>query len=204
LADDHAVVRAGLRMLLEAQPDLEVVAEASSGEEALEAAQRTQPHIAVVDLSMPEVNGVETIRRLRESAPQARIVVLTMHDDAGSVRAAFAAGAAAYVVKKAADRDLILAIRAVTAGRSYLAVDLAAELEGSGHALPGGPTLSAREEQVLELLAMGHTNREIAERLRIGVKSVETYRARLREKLGARSRADLVRVAIELGIVTKQ
>jgi DNA-binding NarL/FixJ family response regulator len=205
LADDHAVVRTGLRLLLETQPDMAVVSEASSGEEAVRCAERANPHVVILDLSMPG-GGIESIRRIRERAPRARVVVLTMHDDRAYVREAFSAGAAGYVVKRAADRDLLAAIRTVAAGHSYVDVDLADALGGHDEDPRErlSRELSDRELQVLQLLARGFTNVQIAQQLAIGIKTAETYRTRLRRKLGLESRADIVDAAIEAGLLPKR
>ena len=200
LADDHAILRAGVRMLLDAQPDMAVVAEAADGEEAIRRAGDTQPDVAVVDLTMPGLSGVETLERLRREVPTTRLVVLTMHDDPAYARMTLAAGAAGHVIKDAESAELLAAIRAVHRGRTFIQVGA----EATGESAPprtAAPTLSPRERQVLALLARGHTNREVADRLSLSVKTVETHRARLSDKLGLHSRADLVRFAIELGLL---
>lgn len=204
LADDHAIMRAGLRMLLEAQPDMTVVAEASDGEEAVRRAHVTHPDVAVIDLTMPGLSGVETLQRLRRELPATRLLVLTMHDDPGYARMAQAAGAAGHVIKDAQSAELLAAIRAVHRGQAFVHVRAdgpaaAAETRRLGPA----PALSPRERQVLDLLAHGHTNREVADRLVLSVKTVETHRARLSDKLGLHSRADLVRLALELGLLKR-
>jgi two-component system, NarL family, response regulator NreC len=199
LADDHAILRAGLRMLLAAQPDMTVVAEAADGEEAVRRAVETRPDVAVVDLTMPGLSGVETLARLGHEVPDTRLLVLTMHDDPGYARVALAAGAAGHVVKDAESAVLLAAIRAVHRGRTFVHVGSGAS--ASPPVAVGAPPLSPRERQVLELVVHGHTNREVADRLSLSVKTVETHRARLSEKLGLRSRADLVRFAIELGLL---
>jgi len=201
LADDHAILRAGLRMLLAAQPDMTVVAEAADGEEAVRRALATRPDVAVIDLTMPGLSGVETLGRLRREVPATRLLVLTMHDDPGYARVALAAGASGHVVKDAESAELLTAIRTVHRGRTFVRVGV------SSPAAPppasAAPPLSPRERQVLDLLVHGHTNREVADRLSLSVKTVETHRARLSEKLGLRSRADLVRFAIELGLLQR-
>lgn len=200
LADDHAILRAGLRMLLDAQPDMAVVAEAGDGEEAIRRAGGSRPDVAVVDLSMPGLTGVETLERMRREVPATRLLVLTMHDDPGYARLALAAGASGHVIKDAESAELLAAIRAVHRGRTF--VQVGTEPEPSAPTdRPPVPPLSPRERQVLELLAHGHTNREVADRLSLSVKTVETHRARLSDKLGLHSRADLVRLAIELGLL---
>jgi two-component system, NarL family, response regulator NreC len=200
LADDHAILRAGLRMLLDAQPDMAVVAEAADGEEAIRRAGDSQPDVAVVDLTMPGLSGVETLERLRREVPATRLLVLTMHDDPAYARLALAAGAAGHVIKDAESAELLAGIRAVHRGRTFVQMGGVAA-DTLVPARPAAPALSPRERQVLELLAHGHTNREVADRLSLSVKTVETHRARLSDKLGLHSRADLVRLAIELGLL---
>ena len=210
LADDHAVLRAGLRMLIDAQPDMAVVAEAGDGDEAIRRVSTVPTDVAVVDLAMPGIGGIETIRRLREQAPDTRVLVLTMHDDPAYPRVALAAGASGYVTKDVDGPDVLSAIRAVARGRTYVqcGVTMARDDAAPGGLLPAEsapsarPSLSARERQVLELLARGYTNRQAAERLFLSVKTVETYRARLGEKLGLRTRSDLVRFALSLGLLS--
>ena len=205
LADDHAILRAGLRMLLDAQSDMVVVGEAADGEEALRQARATRPDVAVVDLTMPGLSGVETLQRLRRELPLTRLLVLTMHDDPGYARLAFAAGAAGHVVKDRESAELLAAIRAVHRGRTFVQVDTG-ELPAEVDPEPPSPlaALSAREREVLGLLARGHTNREVAGILALSVKTVETHRARLSDKLGLSGRADIVRVAIAYGVFTSQ
>ncbi len=199
LADDHAILRAGLRMLLDAQPDMLVVGEAADGEEAVRRALVTRPDVAVVDLTMPGLSGVETLQRLRRELPSARLLVLTMHEDPGYARMAQAAGASGHVIKDSDSSELLSAIRAVHRGRTFVQVGAGAETLDHA-ALPAMPTLSPRELQVLRLLARGHTNREVAALLTLSVKTVETHRSRLGDKLGARTRAELVRIAAQLGL----
>jgi two-component system response regulator NreC len=198
LADDHAVLRAGVRLLVDAQPDLTVVAEAADGESAIEKARETSPDVVVLDLTMPHTEPLATIRELVQLGT--RVVVLTMHDDSAYTESALAAGALGYVVKRAADVELLAAIRAVQRGRRFV---VAGSLRAGRLARGGGAfrPLSAREKQVVGLIGHGFTNREIAERLEVGLKSVETFRARACDKLGLRSRADLVRHALQMGLV---
>lgn len=205
LADDHAVLRAGLKALLNAQPDLQVVGEAGDGHACLSAAVQLQPDVILLDLHMPHCNGLEALTELRRQAPKSRVLVLTMHDDAGYLRQVLALGGAGYVLKQAADTELLSAIRTVYNGGVFL---------HPGHtkvlledALPTPPPsppsddllarLSERELEVLRLIALGHANKEIADALYLSVKTVETYKARLMEKLGLNSRAALVRFALE-------
>jgi len=208
IVDDHAMVRKGLRMMLEAQSDMQVVGEAGSVQEALEVAARVRPQIITLDLSMPGPSGVASVERLRKAVPDARIIVVTMHDDPAYVRTAIAMGAAGYVNKSAADTELIAAIRAVSRGRVFIDVGDAATLESilAPGTAPGGKSpvesLSAREREVLQQVARGFTNQQIADEVGLSVKTIESYRARLMKKLGLKERSDLVRLAIELGLVT--
>jgi DNA-binding NarL/FixJ family response regulator len=206
LADDHAVLRTGLRMLIGSQRDLEVVAEASDGDEAVRKAAALRPDVALVDITMPGSGGIKAIERIRQAAPDTRVLVLTMHDVPAYLRAALAAGATGYVVKRAADSDLLAAIRGVHRGRTVLDPALSVRVVQGGLRLraPAGPTpaalLSQREREVLELVAQGYTNQQIADHLGLSVKTIETYRARLVEKLGLQSRAELVRYALDSGL----
>jgi DNA-binding NarL/FixJ family response regulator len=207
IADDHAVLRAGLRMLLDAQADIEVVGEVGDGWAVSRQARVLRPDVVLMDLSMPGPQSGEVIRRVLTACPTTRVLILTMHDDAAYLASAMAAGAAGYVVKKVADSELLLAIHAVHAGRTF--VDLTQTV--GPPPTPGGEQggtdrerpkdLSRREREVLRLLAEGHSNQQIADQLRVSVKTVETYRTRLRQKLGLKGRADLYRFAAESGIL---
>ena len=208
LADDHTLVRQGLAGMLRAAEGVDVVAEAADGSEAVEKALATRPDVAVLDITMPRLGGLEATRRIRKALPQTRVLVLTMHEDPAYVRSALAAGASGYLAKSAADSALIAGIRAVARGRIFVEVEgreakeaLAEPGRVSSEAVAPIATLSAREREVLVLLAQGHTNRAIAERLGLSVKTVESYRARLMQKLGLDSRAELTRLAIDLGLV---
>lgn len=207
IVDDHAMVRKGLRMSMEAHHDLEVVGEAGNLQEAIEAAAKLQPQIITLDLTMPGPSGVASVERLRAAVPTARVIVVTMHDDPAYVRSAIAMGAAGYVNKSAADTELISAIRAVARGRVFIDVGDAGTLESilSPSTLAPGKTpidtLSDREREVLRQVARGYTNQQIADEIGLSVKTVESYRARLMKKLGLKERADLVRLAIEMGII---
>lgn len=206
LVDDHAILRTGLRLLISAQEDMEVAGEAGSTQEGIEQAERLSPDVALIDLSLPGEGGIEAIRRLRASRPRTRTIALTMHDDAAYLRSVLAAGGAGYVVKRAADAELLTAIRAVHDGQPFfdLTLDQATPqnpddpLHASEAALA---RLTQRERQVLLLLAHGHTHSEIGVQLGISIKTVETHRARLSEKLGLKSRADLVRLALDAGLL---
>jgi DNA-binding NarL/FixJ family response regulator len=211
IVDDHAVLRAGLRMLINSQEDLEVIGEAADGAEALEQAGVLQPDLVLMDITMPGGGGILAIPAVLKACPKTRVLVLTMHDDATYLRATMEAGATGYLVKSAADTELLTAIRTVAAGRTFVDLPgfaLAAPdaLTTERRAEPAGPCdqpspLSEREHEVLALVAQGHSNREVADRLGISIKTVETYRARLMEKLDLHSRADLVRYALEQGLL---
>lgn len=208
LADDHSVLRSGLRLLLDGHSDMEVAGEAGDGVQALELAGRLKPDVAVVGLAMP-AGGVELVGRLRSAVPATPVLVLTMHHHPAYLQGAIAAGAAGFVVKRVADRELISAIRAVGAGDTLVVAGLAREAAGlvePGPQMPGGrreglALLSPREQEVPRLLAPGYTNQEIAETLFLSVKTVETHRSRIMNKLGLTRRAELVRFAIEHGLV---
>ena len=204
IADDHAVLRAGLRMLLEAQQDMAVAGEAGDGVEVTRKARELRPDVVLMDLSMPGPPSGEVIRQVLKACPGTRVLILTMHDDPSYLASALAGGAAGYVVKKVADSELLLAIRAVHAGRTFVDLTQAhvtsPALEAAGTRRPPRP-LSPRERDVLRLLAQGHSNQQIADQIGISVKTVETYRTRLREKLGLSGRADLYRFAVESGML---
>lgn len=201
IADDHAVVRSGLRMLLNAQADMEVVGEAGDGAETLSQVAELAPDVLTLDLSMPGLSGIKLIERLRRDAPRTRVLVLTMHDDPAFLRAVLGAGGTGYVVKKASDGELLTAIRSVHRGQIYVGAGLADRLDGEPPAGGSGDLLTARELDVLRGLAQGETNKEIAARLFLSVKTIDTYRARLMEKLGLHSRAELVRYAFATGLL---
>jgi len=212
LADDHAILRAGLKLLLDAQPDMEVVGEASNGARALAMAEELRPDLILLDLTMPGLGGLDVLRSLKDIAPGSRVLVLTMHDDRSYLQQALALGAAGYVVKKAVDSELLNAIRAVMRGEKYVHSAMMDKLltldtaEPPAVAASSGGTdrwasLSNRELDVLRLVALGHTNSEIADQLALSVKTVETYRARGMEKLGLSTRAQLVRDALAQGIL---
>jgi two-component system response regulator NreC len=208
IADDHAILRSGLRLLIGGQPDMQVVGEAGDFAEAIRLARELCPDVITLDLTMPGGSGLAAMDALRAAAPSARILVLTMHEDPAYVRSALAAGASGYLAKSAADSALIAAVRSVARGRIFVELrdrETKQTLEAPDRAATESPapiaTLSAREREVLVLLAEGHTNRAIAERLGLSVKTVESYRARLLQKLGLGSRAELTRLAIDLGLV---
>jgi two component transcriptional regulator, LuxR family len=208
LADDHAVLRSGLRLLLEAQPDLKVIGEAGDSRTTLQLAAELQPDLILLDVNMPGLTGLDALPMLRKLAPAARVLILTMHDDEGYLRHALKSGASGYVPKKAVDSELISAVRAVLRGEIYVHPSLTKMLLGDmlPEAAPAAAdpweALSEREREVLRAVALGHTSAEIAERLSLSTKTVETYRARGMEKLGLRSRAALVQFALARGLLS--
>lgn len=207
IADDHSVLRSGLRMLFSAQSDIDVVGEAADGLEVTRRVRELRPDVVLLDLSMPGPPSGDVIRAVLQASPKTRVLVLTMHDDAAYLSSALSAGASGFLVKKAADSELMSAVRAVHAGRTF--VDLtqtSAFTPFSRDENAGGQTqppkkLSRREREVLALLAQGHSNQQIADGIRLSVKTVETYRTRLSEKLGLKGRAELYRFASESGIL---
>jgi DNA-binding NarL/FixJ family response regulator len=205
LADDHAVVREGLKALINAQPQMEVIGEAGDGATACQEVPELQPDVAVMDVSMPGVNGAQATSQLKQTCPNVKVLALTVHEDKGYLRLLLEAGASGYVLKRAAAEELIHAIRTVSTGGVYLDPTLAGKVVGSfvrapaGKSAPEGGDLSDRESEVLRLIAAGYTNKQIASQLDVSVKTVETYKARSMEKLGLDSRADLVRYALQRG-----
>jgi two-component system response regulator NreC len=200
LADDHSVVRSGLRMLLDNESDFEVVAEASDVESARRYVRGHRPAVLVLDLNMPGGSSLKAIPTIRAEAPATQIVVLTMQQEPAFAREALGAGALGYVLKEAADDELVEAVRRAAAGESYLNPKLGARI--ASEPLPGPPDdLSEREVDVLRLIALGHTNAEIAEQLFLSVRTVETHRAHIQQKLRRSTRAELVGYALERGLV---
>src|SRR4051812_24068399 len=202
LADDHVVVREGLKALVNAQLGMTVVGEAADGLTACHEVKRLQPDVVVMDVSMPGLTGSQATERLRLECPPVRVLALTVHEDKGYIRQLLAAGAAGYVLKRAAPEELIHAIRVVAGGGVYLDPTMAGKVVGGFVRRPpdgAGGELSDREAEVARLTAAGHSNKEIAGRLDLSVKTVETYRARALEKLGLQGRADLVRYAVQQG-----
>jgi DNA-binding NarL/FixJ family response regulator len=203
IADDHGIVRSGLRMLIDRQPDMTVVAEAKDGVDALERAQAEHPDVAVLDVSMPRMTGLQAAREIRSHAPNTRVLMLSMHDDDRYFFESLEAGAAGYVLKRAADTDLIEALRTVAAGRTFLSDETQASLMREwqeGRSKPESP-LTPRELEVVKLIAEAFTNKQIAETLRLSEKTVESHRSNLLTKLGMRDRVELVRYAIKSGLV---
>jgi len=203
LADDHAVVRSGLRLLLERTGDLQVVSEAGTADDALRTVLGHKPAVLVLDLNMPgPLSSLDAIPRVAEASPGTRVVVLTMQEDPEFARRALRAGAAGYVLKEAADAELVEAIRRAAAGETYLTPSLGAALAAAPPAPSGPPDdLSEREVEVLRLIALGHTNAEIAGRLYLSVRTVESHRAHIQQKLRLSTRAELVRYALDRGLL---
>ena len=204
IVDDHAVVRSGLRLLLDKEEDIEVVGEAGSADEAVRAARQHQPDVILLDVVMPGRSGIEAAPALREAAPETKLLVLSMQDDPSYVREAFSAGAMGYVLKEAADTEVVAAVREVAGGGRYVHPALGARLaaaEAEARARADSDPLSEREREVLRLLALGHTNQEIAKMLYISVRTAETHRAHIMQKLRLSTRAELVRHALESGLL---
>jgi two-component system response regulator NreC len=204
IVDDHAVVRSGLRLLLEAEDDMTVVGEAGTAREAVFELRSSQPDVVLMDVAMPGGSGIDVIPQLLHEAPETKILMLSMQDDPSYVRQAFDAGASGYVLKEAADAEVVAAVRDVAEGRSYVNPALGARLvaaESEARKRAEADPLSDREREVLRLLALGHTNQEIAKMLYISVRTAETHRAHIMQKLNLRSRADLVRHALASGLL---
>jgi len=202
VADDHAVVRAGLKLVLEAEPDIEIVAEAVDMDSTLQKVRAHRPAVLVLDLNMPGGPSLSHIPALLESSPDTRIVVLTMQEDPAFAREALRAGAAGYVLKEAANAELAQAIRQALEGGTYLQPELGARLAAEPPAPEGPPDdLTERELEVLKLIALGYTNAEIGEQLFLSVRTVESHRAHIQHKLRLQSRADLVRYALDHGLL---
>ena len=212
IVDDHAILRAGLKMLVNAQVDMEVVSEAPDGEKAIQAARNTRPDVALLDLTMPRVGGMQALQEMARNCRETRVLVLTMHDDPAYLRSALAAGASGYLLKRAVDAELIAAIRAVHRGGVFVDPRLANVLvqdvlaKRSARTRPTRPVniLSDRELQVLRLVARGYTSAQIAKQIFVSVKTVETYRSRFAEKLGLRTRRDVIRFAVQMGLLTPE
>jgi DNA-binding NarL/FixJ family response regulator len=205
LADDHKILREGLRSLLHTYPGMSVVGEAANGREVLEQAAELKPDIVVMDLSMPQLNGLQATERLKARHPQIKVIALTAHDDASYLSQVCRAGAVGYVLKHSAGEELLKAIEAVARGGVYFEADLAGKAltlkghTGGSRGEAASAELSDREQEVLRLVAWGFSNKEVANELEVSVKTVETYRVRIAEKLGLRSRAQLVQYALRQG-----
>jgi DNA-binding NarL/FixJ family response regulator len=202
IADDHGIVRSGLRLLLERQPDIEVVAEAADGAEARELAVRERPDLAILDVKMPKLTGLQATREIKQQAPEVSVLILSMHDDERYLFEALKAGASGYVLKAQADTDLLAAIRAVERGEPFLTPEAQRTLikdvleRGSS-----GEELTPREEEIVKLVAEAHTTKQIAGLLHLSEKTVENHRANAMRKLGMRDRVELVRYAIRRGLI---
>jgi two-component system response regulator NreC len=206
IVDDHAVVRSGLKLVLESEEGIEPVGEAGSARDAIFEARSTKPDVILLDVVMPDQSGIEVIPTLLKENPEAKVLVLSMQDDPQYVREAFAAGASGYVLKEAADREVVAAVREVAAGGRYVHPELGARLvtaESEERRRAEEDPLSERESDVLRLLALGHTNQEIAKQLFISVRTAETHRSHIMQKLRLSSRAELVRYALERGLLEK-
>ncbi|MDI1263507.1 MAG: response regulator transcription factor [bacterium] len=200
LADDHPFILLALRQLVMAAADFEVVGEATTGLEALSMVRSTTPDVAVIDVGMPRMNGIMLARKIREEQPSVKVLILTAHEDEAHLKQALAAGASGFVVKRSATTTLIPAIRAAITGGTFVDPLVSGRLNGSmPDASIGADELSPREREVLKLTALGYATKEIADLMAIGGKSVETYRSRASEKLGLKSRADIVRFALSEG-----
>ena len=209
IAEDHRIVRDGLRMLLQSEPDFVIVAEAENGREAIARAKETRPDLAILDISMPDLSGLEATRLIKTESPQTQVLILTMHESDEYFFRALQAGASGYVLKKAATQDLIAAARAVARGEAFLYPSVAKKLIGDyvrrvqpGAEEGGYTSLSDREREVLLLLAQGLSNREIADRLAITQSTLQTHRSHILEKLGWRTTADLIKYAVQHGLVS--
>ena len=204
IADDHAVVRSGLRLLLEREDDLEPIAEAGDGKEAAALVAKLKPEVVLLDVVMPGGGGVEAAAAIQQCSPETRILMLSMQDDPTYVREAFAAGASGYVLKDAADSELVDAIRRVAGGEQYVHPALGARLVSEpDRAVEPADSLSDREREVLRLLALGYTNQEIAQQLFVSVRTVEAHRSHILTKLRVSTRAELVRHAIDTGLLAE-
>ena len=204
VVDDHAIVRSGLRRVLDAEPDIETVSEAENAERAVFEAMEHKPDIVLMDVVMPGKSGIEGLPALLQAVPSAQVLILSMQDDPRYVREAFEAGASGYVLEEAADTEVITAVRAVAAGERYVHPALGARLlaaELADRKRADADPLSEREREVLRLLALGHTNQEIAKLLYISVRTAETHRAHIMQKLRLSTRAQLVRYAIDQGLL---
>jgi DNA-binding NarL/FixJ family response regulator len=210
LADDHPVVLAGIKALLQEAPEITLIGEATTGSAALQMIRDHLPDVAIIDISMPDLNGIDLATQLAQTCPKVKILALTVHEDRAYIQPLLRAGARGYLLKRSAAEDLVRAIRAIASGGTYLdpaiadrAISDSARNGRSDSAQPGSPeSLSQREDEVLRLTAQGHSNKEIAARLDVSSKTVETYKTRAAEKLGLRTRADIVRYGASHGWLT--
>jgi DNA-binding NarL/FixJ family response regulator len=208
LADDHTILRAGLKMMLNAQPDMEIVGEAQDGRQAIQEAQRLQPDVILMDITMPDLNGIEATRQIKRVLTEVKILVLTMHENDEYVFQALRAGASGYMLKEAADTELITAIHVIKSGQFYLSPTAQSVVVGdylqrvrTGEERDSYSSLTEREREILKLVAEGHTNNQIAERLIISPKTVDTHRTHVMDKLNLHSRAELVKYAMRRGLL---
>lgn len=208
LADDHTILRAGLKMMLNAQPDIEVVGEAQDGRQALQEAQRLQPDLVLMDITMPDMNGIEATKQIKKLLPDIKVLVLTMHEHDEYVFQTLRAGASGYMLKEAADTELITALRVIQSGQFYLSPAAQSVMVGdylqrvrTGEEKDSYSSLTEREREILKLVAEGFTNNQIAERLVISPKTVDTHRTHIMDKLNLHSRAELVKYAIRRGLL---
>lgn len=208
LADDHKIMREGLRSLLAVTPGVEVVGEAGDGRTAVQLALKLAPDVVVMDIGMPDLNGVDATRQIKSRAPQTKVIALSLHSDERFIAGMFKAGASGYLLKDGAFEELARAIRTVAAGHTYLCPRVARTVikdylrDAQAMAVAGGPALSDREREVLQLVAEGWSTKEIAGRLDVSVKTVETHRARIMERLGVRSVAELTKYAVREGLTS--
>ena len=210
LADDHAMIRDGVKALINGELDMEVVGEASDGREAWHKVKSLQPDILILDITMPDLNGVQATERIKRDAPKVKVLILTAHEDKGFLQQVLQAGASGYMLKRAASAELIRAIRFVAAGGVYIDPEIASKIvtsyvgrQSSRESVQRGD-VSEREEEVLRLVAWGHSNKEIAVRLNISVKTVEGHKSKIMEKLGLKNRVEVVRYALHRGWLQEQ
>lgn len=203
LADDHAMVRQGFRMILSSQPDMQIVGEAGNGKEAVEMTEKLLPDVIVMDVAMPELNGIEATRKIIAALPRSRILALSMHKDSVYVREILRAGARGYLLKDSIDSDLLAAVRAVAKGEGYLspAVSDAVLTDYRKHVTAPLDLLTSREREVLQMIAVGKTNKDIANELKLSVYTVDAHRGRIMEKLNLHSTGELVRFAVRNGLI---
>jgi len=208
LADDHTILRAGLKMMLYAQPDMEIVGEAQDGRQSMQEAQRLQPDIILMDITMPDMNGIEATKQIKKLLPEIKILILTMHEHDEYIFQALRAGASGYMLKEAADTELISAIHIIQSGQFYLSPTAQSVMVGdylqrlrTGEDKDSYSSLTEREREILKLVAEGYTNNQIAERLVISPKTVDTHRTHIMDKLNLHSRAELVKYAMRRGLL---